>query len=206
MTLGSNQQAKDAFAEWLNELSNTSPLPHVARAADMRRNLFKFMLNIYDTHKAVDLPDQAMDTIALALGITIPGPIEAMKIDRMERGEMDSPATLGLSRLDQKRVELKEKATARWKMERDADARGEYFTVVAAYSHAKVFLVIFQGIMDDEWHEAFLSQHTDAFMFLEPTIMVGKFGTIRSEAVRTHTGKHPGDVTIRAILRKGYEQ
>lgn len=134
-----------------------------------------------------------------------PGPRQAIAERPFCRNGMTDPEPDFVSardRLNAKREEMKAKAVARWKMEKAADERGEYFTIVAAYKPESTFLVIFQGVMSDDWHEAFISQHTDAHMRLEPTGMVGKFAEVRANAVRVHTGQSKADVTVRIIFKK----
>jgi len=233
-----SDQIRDAINPWLSQYKRTSIDAMSARVADIRFNIVKHLVSLYDAKKIGDLPLQTQLDIAKALGLTVPGPVEKMdsvkpsapytpgpRQAEAERpvitseglvkfefpghaasnGMIDPDFTAARDRLNAKREEMKQARLDRYAEELRADARGDLFTIVAAYKPDSVFLIIYQGFMDDDWHEAFLSQHTDAHMHLDRTTAiadVGGFSKMRGEVVRQHTGTFKGDVTVRVILKK----
>jgi len=235
-----------AFRDWLNKYPTTAISKRPTEIASMRKFIMRSILAVYKADKVNQLPVEAQDVIAGALGITVPGPIKPLSElfdeefpepvedfaeigtaahEAIERdlSKPSQPYTPGerqaiaeyptcrngmteppRSRIEEMREQMKAKAVAKYKAESDADKRGDLFTVVAAYKPESTFLVIFQGRMDDEWYDAFQSQHTEAHMFLERSYMIagrGGFSALRAEAVRVNTGISKADVTVRVILK-----
>jgi len=260
-TLTTSDAHLSAFRDWLNKYPTTAVSKRPTEIASMRKFIMRSILAVYKADKVNQLPVEAQDVIAGALGITVPGPIKPLSelfdeefpepvedfaeigtaaheaierdlskpsrpytpgerqaiaerpaINAEGRMTMNGPIPFvrnGMtepprSRIEEMREQMKAKAVSKYKAESDADKRGDLFTVVAAYKPESTFLVIFQGRMDDEWHDAFQSQHTEAHMFLERSYMIaerGGFAALRAEAIRTHTGKSKADVTVRVILK-----
>lgn len=99
------------------------------------------------------------------------------------------------------REKAKAKAQARWKAEKEADERGEFWTVVGAYYPDHTFLMVYQGILKPDMEEAFMSQHTDAHMILEPATLLGTMSEVRCEAARQFQGKSTTDLRIRVLVK-----
>lgn len=168
----------------------------------LKKTMLTAALAEYGHERVKDCTDTQLVLIGEALGLgPFPGPVEILRMVPQPQ----QPYGAASDRLAAKREELKAKALAKFEAEEEADARGDLFTVVAAYKPDSIFLVIKQGRMDESWHEAFLSQHTDAHMTLDPRAYIadpGEFSKLRALIVQENTGKFTGDVTVRVVLKK----
>lgn len=211
----SNPQAVETLSKWLGEYKRTSLTRRHAQLGEMRFQIVRSFLAVEKVTKFADLDEERQLTFCYALGLTVPGPTVKMDWNepkpytpgpRQAKAEYPKPiqpeGSTVAERMEAKRQEMRALRIARYAAEEQADKEGDLWTVAAAYHPDSIFLVIKQGRHGDDWFEVLRSQHESAHMFLEPQTMMGKIGPVRAEAVRTHTGKHTGDVTVRIIERK----
>lgn len=163
----------------------------------LKKTMLTAALAEYGHERVKDCTDTQLVLIGEALGLgPFPGPVEILRFD---------PEATAADRLAAKKEEMRAKRIAQIEAEDEADERGDLFTVVAAYKPGSVFIVIYQGRMDDDWHESFLPQHRDAHMFLDPRCYIadpGEFSKLRGLIVQENTGKFTGDVTVRVVLKQ----
>jgi len=170
----------------------------------LKKTMLTAALAEYGHERVKDCTDTQLVLIGEAVGLgPFPGAPEPMAMQ--PQPEQPYGAMTLRMRVDDRKAQAMLKTAAKLAAERQADARGDLFTVVAAYKPDSIFLVIKQGVMDADWHEAFLSQHTDAHMFLDPRAYIadpGEFSKLRALIVQENTGKFTGDVTVRVVLKK----
>lgn len=85
-------------------------------------------------------------------------------------------------------------------LEEQALADGQLWTVQIAYKHvqgrSEAFALVHFGRISEEDHEALVSQHTDAHMFLEPTVILGDKLHVRQQVCKM---ANTDEITIRVI-------
>lgn len=81
-------------------------------------------------------------------------------------------------------------------LEEKALADGQLWTVMIAYKYDRAFAVVWSGRIDEGTVEAFESQHTDAFMVLEPKVILGTKLHVRQQVCQL---ANSDEITIRVI-------
>lgn len=81
-------------------------------------------------------------------------------------------------------------------LEEQALKDGQLWTVQIAYKRDYAFAVIHFGRINDADHEAFTSQNEDAFMMLEPTVILGDKLHVRQQACKM---ANTDEILIRVI-------
>lgn len=178
---------------WLQSPKGDTEEARIVR--NLKKVALRNLLAEYGTERFTDLRPDAAQRILEALGAPLGGC--AKTTEPVER--IPSVGLTPKSPIERKREEMMLKRAAQAAAERRAEERGELWTAMASYKPNGAFIVLKHGRMDESWVEAFRSQHTDAYMTLEPTPLIGKLSEVRCQAVRDFTGTAKGEVTVRII-------
>lgn len=199
----SKDKATDLVTQWMTAYKRTSPTREHALIGEARFQILRKHLDEKgeDRFTALSLPDQV--AFCKAVGIEVP---HAIVVDSMRPpytpGERQAVAERPQTNpIEAFREKAKAKAQARWKAEKEADERGEFWTVVGAYYPDHTFLMVYQGVLKPDMEQAFMSQHTDAHMILEPATLLGTMSEARCEAARQFQGKSTTDLRIRVLVK-----
>ena len=203
-----SEQQHSVAGTFLSENVPGRPKDVQSRIRMLRRTAFRAVLNEYGTCRFTELRPDAAQAVLDAFNLKQVGQVrngmiwdEEQVANHNER--IPSVGSTPKDRLEAKRREMLMKRLEQEQAELKADFDGRAWTVQAAYKPHMVFLFIKQGIhKSDDDIETLRSQHVDAHMYLEPTVLIGNLGEVRAEATRQFTGQGDGDVLVRIIKKE----
>lgn len=89
-----------------------------------------------------------------------------------------------MNAIEKMRAKAEAQRDERAALEAQAEADGQLWTVQIAYKASGCFALIQHGRIGEAEHEAFTSQHPDAGMFLDPTVILGDKLHVRQQACK----------------------
>lgn len=91
---------------------------------------------------------------------------------------------------------IAQKQAERAALEEQALADSQLWTVQIAYYKDRAFVVIHHGRIGEAEHEAFVSQHREAGMFMDPQVVLGDKLHVRQQVCKM---ANMDEITIRVI-------